>query len=483
MKSPIYVSSKKHAVSLKILALLLTIAPLWLVMAAANASADAQTSDTSRTSSTSLASSPADWTQFHRDNMQRWNPFETTLGINNANELKAKWSSKRFVPDDERCFSVFVTGPTIANGMAYYGSDDGSLYALNASDGARLWSLPCVGVVSTPAVANGVLYFVSLETDSLDAVNARTGATLWSYGPLGGFLNESRDFAPTIVDGAVHLNSAVGDVYAVNASSGALLWRSSIGVSGLSPAVANGIVYVGNGAGLFALDAKTGVLLWNSFDVASIFNSPAVANGLVYVGFFIQGSTGFGVAAFDAKTGVQRWIYAAESNLDNVGQIVGSSPAVADGMVYIGSEAGTVYALDANTGTLKWTYQTGGTVNTSPAVANGVVYLTDGKKDIALNAATGRLLWSYPITNATLPPGTIGFGASSPAIVNGVAYFSCLFIYQEWRAGGEFGFSFRVFFGSRFVFKDKAMDNDRPPGRPTHLRLPGVESGSRERCS
>jgi len=64
---------------------LVTIAPLWL-LASANTSAYAQTSNgvSNSTTAVSTAPSPADWTQFHRDNMQRWNPYETVLGVNNV---------------------------------------------------------------------------------------------------------------------------------------------------------------------------------------------------------------------------------------------------------------------------------------------------------------------------------------------------------------------------------------------------------------
>jgi len=61
---------------------MLAIAPLWLMLAAGNTPAYAQTT-----------SSPADWTQFLRDNMQRWNPYETVLGVNNVGSLQLKWKS------------------------------------------------------------------------------------------------------------------------------------------------------------------------------------------------------------------------------------------------------------------------------------------------------------------------------------------------------------------------------------------------------
>jgi len=72
------------------------------------------------------------------------------------------------------------------------------------------------------------------------------------------------------------------------------------------------------------------------------------------------------------NTGAQLWSYAT-------GDLVESSPAVAKGVVYVGSGAqffsvGNMYALDASTGTLLWSYATY-RVNSSPAVVNGMVYV------------------------------------------------------------------------------------------------------------
>ena len=74
MKSSICVTNRKPTASFGIVSLLLAIAPVWLLQGAAYPSAHAQTP------------SPADWTEFHRDNMQRWNPYETVLGVGNVGE-------------------------------------------------------------------------------------------------------------------------------------------------------------------------------------------------------------------------------------------------------------------------------------------------------------------------------------------------------------------------------------------------------------
>ena len=73
-----------------------------------------------------------------------------------------------------------------------------------------------------------------------------------------------------------------------------------------------------------------------------------------------------------------------------------SSPAVANGVVYIGSDDNNVYALNASTGALLWSYNTGNAVGASAAVANGVVYVGTYQGNVdALNASTGALLWDY----------------------------------------------------------------------------------------
>ncbi|MFQ6121118.1 MAG: PQQ-binding-like beta-propeller repeat protein, partial [Methanosarcinales archaeon] len=68
-------------------------------------------------------------------------------------------------------------------------------------------------------------------------------------------------------------------------------------------------------------------------------------------------------------------------------------------IVYVGSFDNNVYALNANTGDLKWKYNTNGIVGSSPIIWNGIVYV--GSFDFrvyALNANTGKTKWEYVTT-------------------------------------------------------------------------------------
>jgi outer membrane protein assembly factor BamB len=210
--------------------------------------------------------------------------------------------------------------PTIVNGVVYIGGFDW-VYALNASDGNEVWrgetdyniasSMAFAegalyysrngGVLgpeySSPAVANGVVYFATdmfslnasdgtrgcyVDFNGIAAVNAITCDVLWNY-TAGGTVTYS---SPAIVNGVVYFGSDGGNVYALNASNGALLWRyANSGAVQSSPAVANGVVYIGSDDNnLYALNASTGALLWNYTTGGSVESSPAVANGVVYVG-------------------------------------------------------------------------------------------------------------------------------------------------------------------------------------------------------
>jgi len=116
-----------------------------------------------------------------------------------------------------------------------------------------------------------------------------------------------------------------------------------------------------------------------------------------------------------------------------------SSPAVADGVVYVGSNDHFLYAIDAATGRQKWKLQLRSHVNSSPAVANGVVYVGGmGALFYAIDAATGKEKWrfetagehrytathlhgAHPVAEAM--PDPFDFYASSPAIVGDAIFF------------------------------------------------------------
>jgi uncharacterized repeat protein (TIGR01451 family) len=134
---------------------------------------------------------------------------------------------------------VVNSSPAVANGAVYVGSDDNNMYALNASTGAKLWSFATGGAVdSSPAVANGVVY-VGSGDGNLYALNASTGAKLWS--------NSIGDGSPAVANGVVYYVASGADtVYALNASTGVTLWSFTPipGALVAPPIIVDGVVYI-----------------------------------------------------------------------------------------------------------------------------------------------------------------------------------------------------------------------------------------------
>ncbi len=331
-----------------------------------------------------------DWSQFHFDaHGTRLNPYENVLNVGTVGSIDLKWSHREGRID---------SAAAIVQGVIYFGSDDWNVYALNASTGAKRWSYPTdQPVESSPAIVDGVVYIGSAD-GNVYALNASTGAKLWSY------LTGKAVFSyPTVANGVVYVGSDDHNLYALNAKTGSKLWSYSTGLYvRSSPTASNGVVYVGSwDDSIYALNAKTGAKLW-SYPTGSFVESPIALDGVVYIG-------SDKVYALNARTGALLWTYTP-------GGLVDSSPAVAAGIVYVGSDDKNIYALDANTGAKLWSFTTGGELHSSPAVANGVVYVGSNDGNIyALNAILGTELWRYP---------TDGGVYSSPAVTNGMVYVS-----------------------------------------------------------
>ncbi|UCE96752.1 MAG: PQQ-binding-like beta-propeller repeat protein [Candidatus Bathyarchaeota archaeon] len=281
-------------------------------------------------------------------------------------------------------------GVCVAGENTYISTSEGMIVALDALSGDSIWQYQTVGQApGTPAVSNGVVYIGASNLTSLDyrlyALNASTGLPIWNY-TTGGPIASS----PTVANGTIYVGANDGLLYALQ-DSGALLWTYSTGapIGMSSPTVSDiGVVFIGNlGGKVFALNAKNGAHIWNFTTGGGITTSPATAHGMVYAG-----SADNNVYGLNASTGVKIWNYTTGDGVPF------SSPALGYGNVYVGSLDHNLYALDATTGSHVWNYTTKGDILSSPAVADGKVYLGTSLDDdtvYAFNASTGEVLWTY----------------------------------------------------------------------------------------
>ncbi|WP_151757834.1 beta-alanine-activating enzyme beta-propeller domain-containing protein [Dictyobacter vulcani] len=134
--------------------------------------------------------------------------------------------------------------------------------------------------------------------------------------------------------------------------------------------------------------------------------SPAVARGVLYIG-----SLDGNLYALDAISGKEIWVASVNAGL-------ASSPAIVNGTVYVGSLDGNLYAFDASTGKKDWIAPSGGIIYSSPTVANGIVYVGSwDNKLYAFDAITGEQKWVAP---------TAAHTEASPAVADGVVYLGSL---------------------------------------------------------
>ncbi|HEX7483251.1 MAG TPA: PQQ-binding-like beta-propeller repeat protein, partial [Candidatus Bathyarchaeia archaeon] len=187
------------------------------------------------------------WSMFHHDSAHTG--YSTSTGpLTNQTLWKFKTGN-----------SVEYSSPSIANGVAYVGSQDRTFYALDAATGDKIWS--CVAgnsIKSIAAVANGVVYFGSLD-NNVYALDAKTGNQRWEI-KTGNQVYSS----PNVVDGVVYIGSNDHYVYALNAEDGNKIWSfQTSNFVWSSPAVVNGVVYVTSWDYVYALDASTGSKIWS----------------------------------------------------------------------------------------------------------------------------------------------------------------------------------------------------------------------------
>ena len=355
--------------------------------------------------------------------------------------LKQRWTVN---------FGQPISYPLIADGKVFVTvknttGNGTTLFALNATNGATMWSFNLGGFSfwSAACYENGRVFAVN-SPGLLRSFDGATGNLNWSVQLPG---QSSFSAPPTVLNGVIYVGGAGsgGTVYAVNADSGTVLWTSSVANGGnSSPAVSNDGVYVSYTCpNVYKLNPATGAKIWQYSTGCSGGGgrTPALYNGRLYVrdsfdtifdsqtgtiignfnakntpafsatrGFFLDGPHPFGtfgiLVARDVNTNSVLWTFSGDGFLQ-------SSVLVVNNYVYVGSSQGNLYAVDAATGQQVWVTNTGDTIPyvdennasqplTSFAAAEGLLVVPTSTKLIAYDGED------------TTPP-TLTFGNPTPA--------------------------------------------------------------------
>jgi outer membrane protein assembly factor BamB len=322
---------------------------------------------------------------------------------------------------------VYDSCATIKNDRLYIGamfSDwSGCVICLDANTGNHIWTSDPLGdiIYSTPAVYQGNVYVGDGEGRFI-CLDESTGDVNWDY-YSGDWISSS----PNCFDGKVYFCSYDSYVYCLDAFNGDFIWKFKTGrLVSTSPAISDGKVFIGApDKHVYCLDAYTGGEIWSkqlcTGEFENIYHSPTIVDGKLYVGV----SKGY-LYCLDPANGDEIWHSDVEIDQSY------SSPTIAYGKVYVGGDNGLLYCLNEENGQQIWTYDTNddrpfqyfnGDVS-SPAVADGSVYIhsgyTGGARLYRLDAETGEELWLRKIVK------DVGHGATSapsPTIANGKIYF------------------------------------------------------------
>ena len=285
----------------------------------------------------------------------------------------------------------------------YQPNDNSLTKVVSPGNNQRLgvaWAFPThAPVTSSPAVVNHVAY-VGNDAGSLYAVDTHTGGLVWMYA-TGGAVTSS----PAVDRGLVIVGSG-SNVVAVNQASGTLTWSTPTGGAiESSPAVSGGVVYVGSDdQHLYALSEATGAVLWAHGLAGRVRSSPAVDAA---AGMVIVGDDSGAVTALSISTGNVLWTA-------HTGGAVDASPLILAGSVYDGSSDGAIYAWRETTGQLRWTRATQGPINAAAAEIAGALYVGSSDGQVySLSSANGSVVWSTklgkgaPITGLATMGGTM----------------------------------------------------------------------------
>ena len=298
-----------------------------------------------------------------------------------------------------------ISSPAVDGATIYVGSTGGFLYAVDRAAGTEKWKFETKSrIASSPAVAGGLVYFGAYD-GNFYAVDAATGKLKWKFQTDG-----ERQFTARHLHGLQPAAETMPDPWDCYLSS---------------PAIWNGSVYFGSGDGnVYALDAATGALKWKFKTGDVVHASPAIADGMIFIG-----SWDSYFYALDTVTGAEKWRFkTGEDTIAHNQQGIQSSAAVVDGTVYFGCRDSHMYAIDEFTGKTKWAYFTGGTwILTSPAVSNGKVFfaISYGGLLYAADTKTGNIVYSvnfkgWPVYSSPAIAGNMLYVGSTAGTLNAV---------------------------------------------------------------
>ena len=322
-------------------------------------------------------------------------------------------------------YNEWASATAAAYGMFYEKNQDTHVYAINATTGELVWKYkgPGVSYSNTLTIAGGKVYAMTGENQYVDfatgepghsefaCLDAFTGEVIWTKPWENGppFNYQCNAYGKLFIVPTVSTYNPGVHKYAFEEGLLGEVWC-------IGDTPKDWPMFLSDPENSGFGDGPTNLALKWKVATGGVVNSPTLVNGVAYVS-----SMDGNIYAFNADTGAQIWNY-------SIGKIgFDSTVAVDNGKLYTGADDGKVYCLNAETGAKLWEANAGGVPTAapnliapaptgSPKVVGDRVYVAAGNTLLyCFNTFNGATIWTY---NATLD-----IHSQTPVVIDDAVYF------------------------------------------------------------
>jgi outer membrane protein assembly factor BamB len=264
--------------------------------------------------------------------------------------------------------AIAESSPAYSDGAVYIGDLAGWLNAINASDGKKLWAFKAGSEIKSSPVVVGERLLIGSYDQHLYCLSTRNGAVLWKF-KTGGPVHST----PGVAGGIAYVAGCDEVFHAIRIADGKEIFNISSGAyTGASPALRDGNAYYGTFDNeVLSVSLQGRSILWRYQHPQRKF--PYYSSAAVFGDRVVVGGRDKLVHGLSAA-GKEIWSFETRARVE-------SSPAIAGGRVFVGSNDGRFYVLSLSDGAKLWEFNAGSPLSASPAIANGriVIGSQDGR--------------------------------------------------------------------------------------------------------
>lgn len=257
-------------------------------------------------------------------------------------------------------------------------------------------------ITATPVVGGGRIY--TLDSGAQVSAVSPQGQLLWQAKlvPAADDDGQATGGGLAYDDGVIYVSSGFGVLTALDAGTGAQIWRQELDATGSGqPRVSGGLVYLvaGDDTG-WAVNTKDGRIAWQVEAAPSPSNilgapAPVVSRDLAIFAF----GSGDLIATF-RRGGLRRWTASVAGQrtgrtLSRITDVTGA-PVISGKRLYVGNNSGRTVAIDLDTGDRLWTAREGASGTAWPA-GDSLFQVSDLNQLLRLDARTGEVIWAVDL--------------------------------------------------------------------------------------